>query len=114
MNAAFPEPLTLGVHPTPRGLGWIAFENPLAAYDWELIEARKDKNVICLNRIAELLDRLSPETLVLEAFEQRDSARRSRIAVLCRGMLTLAKERNIEVVIYGRRDIERCFATYGA
>ncbi|HUZ12294.1 MAG TPA: hypothetical protein VMU93_05545 [Caulobacteraceae bacterium] len=107
-------PLTFSVYPTARGFGWIAFEGPLAPYDWELVEITKDKNVAALRRIEELIERLQPETLVLEAFERRNSARSDRIANLCRALVSLAASRGVEVAIYGRRDIETCFATVGA
>lgn len=108
------QPITLSVHPTARGFGWIAFAGPQHPYDWELVEVRKDKNVVCLRRVEELIDRLLPETLVLEAFERRDSARKDRITKLCRGLSALAKDRAVEIAVYSRRDIAGCFQTVGA
>lgn len=107
-------PVTLGVYPTARGLGWVAFEGPRALHDWQLVEVRRNKNIACMRRMEELFERYHPETLVLETFERRNSARTDRISNLCRAMVALAHDRGVEVAIYGRHDVEGCFSTVGA
>ena len=115
MSASAPRrPLTLGVYPTVRGFGWIAFEGPLAAYDWGLVEVMGEKNARCLRKLERLIERLQPETLVLEAFEKEDSIRADRIARLCRGMISIAHGRGLDAAIYGRPEIELCFGPVGA
>ncbi len=106
--------LTLAVHPSTRGFGWIAFESPLAPYDWALVETPKNKNATCLRKVEELFERLQPEMLVLETFERRNSLRADRITRLCRGLVGLAVERGVEISLYERSDIESCFHTVGA
>jgi Holliday junction resolvasome RuvABC endonuclease subunit len=107
-------PLTFAVYPTARGFGWAALESPLAPHSGGLVEVTKDKNVVCLRKIEALLDQLEPETLVLEAFERRNSARTDRIAKLCRALVCMANDRSMEFAIYTRKDIEMCFGTNGA
>jgi Holliday junction resolvasome RuvABC endonuclease subunit len=115
MTAPRPFSLTLAIHPVSRGFGWIAFEGPFSPYDWGLVVVRgADKNARCLRRAERLLDRFQPEILVLEAFEKRRSARADRIALLGRGLVTLAGERRIEVAIYTRGEVKACFAKVGA
>lgn len=115
MTAGLPRrPLTLGIYPTSRGFGWVAMESPLAPFDWGLVEVRRDKNQTCMLRIEELLNRLMPETIVLETFEKRNSRRTDRIAKLCRGIAALGADRGIDVLAYSCCDIETCFATLGA
>ena len=107
--------LTLAIHPNSRGFGWIAFSSPLAPYDWGNAGARgKEKNAQCLRRVEKLLDRLTPESLVLEAFERTASTRRNRIANLGRAITALAIARGVEVVIYTFNDVRHRFASLGA
>ena len=105
---------TLAVHPTNRGLGWIAFEGAFAPYDWGTICPKKDKSLKCLRSVEALITRFVPDTLVLEAFEQRNSARKDRVARLCRSIQSFAIDRGIEVAIYTRGDVRACFAAVGA
>jgi Holliday junction resolvasome RuvABC endonuclease subunit len=109
-----PRSLIFAVHPTSRGFGWVAFEGPFAPFDWALVKARGDKNAICLRKLEGLIERLAPETLVLEAFGPRTSSRSDRIARLCKALVAHAMNRGIEVVIYTRGDIRACFASVGA
>jgi sugar phosphate isomerase/epimerase len=106
--------LTFAVYPTSRGFGWAAFTSPLAPHTGGLVEVARDKNVVCLRRIEALLADLEPETLVLEAFEPRNSARSDRIARLCRALVAISNDRGIELAIYTRKEIETCFSSLGA
>jgi Holliday junction resolvasome RuvABC endonuclease subunit len=115
MMAARPSFLTLAIHPTSRGFGWVAFEGPFAPHDWANVDIKKgDKNAISIRAVEAILDRLTPETLVLEAFEKQQSSRSDRIARLCRAIVGLASSRGIYVEIYERADIQACFRTVGA
>ena len=107
--------LTLGIHPTRRGIGWIAFESPLAPFDWGVAEVRSgDKNASILRYIERLAARLAPETIVLEAFERRTSARADRISRLGRAIVALCAAQDIDVAIYSRGEVKACFAHVGA
>lgn len=115
MSPPKPLSLTLAIHPVSHGFGWIAFEGPFAPYDWGLVIVRgADKNARCLRKAERLLDRFKPETLVLEAFEKRRSARADRITLLGRGLVALAAERSVEVAVYTRGEVKACFASVGA
>lgn len=118
MTAAPKHPqLTLGLHPTARGFGWIVFEGPLTPHDWGVSNAtnhRADKNEYCLRRIDRLFARFRPGTLVLEAFESHASKRQQRIVRLCRAIASLAADRGMDVAVYRRGDVRACFASVGA
>jgi hypothetical protein len=105
---------TLAIHPTSRGLGWVAFNGPFTPYDWGLACPKKDKNTRCLRKVEALIARFVPESLVIEAFERQESARRDRIARLCRAIQSLAADRGVEVAVYSRGDVRACFAAVGA
>ncbi|MGH7716065.1 MAG: hypothetical protein ACREML_08725 [Vulcanimicrobiaceae bacterium] len=102
--------ITLAVHPTWAGFGWAAFEGPFAPFDWGLVYVDCDKNARCLRRLERLLDRLGPQTFVLEAYEPRASARADRIAKLCRAMVDLATKSGADVAVHTRGDVQACFA----
>ena len=107
--------LTLAIHPNSRGFGWIALSGPFSPYDWGTVGVRgRDKNVRCLRHIEKLLDQLTPETVVLEAFDARNSKRRTRIANLGHAIVALAQGRIIDVAVYTFKDVQGVFADLGA
>jgi Holliday junction resolvasome RuvABC endonuclease subunit len=107
--------LTLAIHPTSKGFSWIAFENPFTIYDFRTVGARgTSKNERCLQRIERLIATLSPQTIVLEAFEPRLSSRASRVTKLGRAIVALAVTQRIEVAIYRFGQVQACFAHVGA
>lgn len=105
---------TLAIHPDRRGFGWVLFEGPLAVYDWGLCVGRPNKNVACLRKIETLLEKFSPQTVVLETFERPIARRADRITRLCRAIGALASDRGSDVAIYSRGDIVACFGDVGA
>lgn len=105
-----PDGLVFGFHASTKGFGWVAFEAPFQPFDWGLIEARGDKNRICLRRLGLHLDRLQPETLVMEVYRNGATRRSSRVVRLCDAVQDMAAERGIEVRLYGRADIQAAFA----
>ena len=106
--------LTLAIHPNSRGFGWIALSGPFSPYDWGTVGVRgRDKNVRCLRHIEKLLDQLTPETVVLEAFDARNSKRRTRIANLGHAIVALAQGRIIDVAVYTFKDVQGVFADLG-
>jgi Holliday junction resolvasome RuvABC endonuclease subunit len=112
--SAHPSNLTLAVHPDRKGFGWVAFNGPFSAYDWGRSEARRNKNSVCLSKIEALIERLTPQTVVLEAYERPDAIRAARITRLCRAIMALAADRGLEVAVYTRADVTASFLTVGA
>lgn len=107
------KPLVLGVYPSCRGFGWIAFEGPFAAYDWGLVFVSRDKNIRSLAHFERLLDRLAPETVVLEVIP--GGVRRTpRVATLQKAFVAAAGDRAIELAAYARGEVRTTFASAGA
>ena len=106
--------ITLAIHPNSHGFGWIAFEGPFTPYDWGPVRVTTDKNANCLRRAERLFDRLSPETLVLEAAEPTNSRRVGRITKLTRALTALAESKGVEVSTYSFPVVQSCFAHIGA
>lgn len=107
-------PRVVAIHPVSRGFGWVVFEGPLAPLDWGFSVTRGEKNVMCIEKVDNLIAKHLPETLVLEAFEPRYSSRSERMTRLGRALTTLATSRGIDVAVFTRIDVKACFATNGA
>jgi hypothetical protein len=105
------KPRLFALHCSARGFGFIVFEGE-APYDWGTVTARGDKNAMVLRKLARLLERFSPEALVLE--EPSDGARADRIVELHAAIETLCRSRNIDVYRYPLLDIQRRFSRVGA
>jgi Holliday junction resolvasome RuvABC endonuclease subunit len=96
-------------------MSWIVFDGPFAVLDWGNTVAKgSTKNSVCLRKLEAVIERVKPETIVLEAFEKGNSRRNDRITRLCRSMVALAADRGVEVAVYGRKDVQSCFASVGA
>ena len=107
--------LTFGFHPTARGFGWVAFESPLSVYDHGLVTIKeKDKNRPCLEHVERLLERLKPETLVLESFDTHSAQRSKRIRALCVAVVGMAADQGMALAVYTRADVREVFASVAA
>ena len=109
-----PTLLTLAIHATSRGFGFVVFEGPFTVHDWGTVVARGDKNAVCLKKVAVMLERYSPEALLLEAAGKDSSLRSERIARLYKGVASLAVSSGIDVSIYKFRDVQAAFRDVGA
>lgn len=109
-----PPHLTLAIHADRKGFGWVAFEGPFAVHDWGLHRARRNKNLVCLTRVEQILAKLNPEAVVLEAYEAPQARRAIRITLLMRAVAALAADRGATVAVYSRSDVSACFLDVGA
>ncbi|WP_307352210.1 hypothetical protein [Caulobacter ginsengisoli] len=106
--------LVLAVYPTARGFGWACFDGPFTLFESGLHSVSKDKNAACLRKIEGLLERLKPETLVLEAFDKGSSLRSGRIRRLSLSIVTLAADQGLELAVFTKADVQAAFAGVGA
>lgn len=106
--------LTFALHATSRGFGYVAFEGPFTPHDWGTVIARGDKNAVCLRKLDLMLERFTPEALLLEASGKGSSLRSERIARLYQAVATMAASRGINVHVYRLGDVKACFASVGA
>lgn len=105
------KPRLFALHCSAKGFGFVVFEGE-ATYDWGTVTARGDKNAITLRKLVRLLDRFSPEALVLE--EPSGAGRSDRIVELHAAIETLSRSRNIDLYQYLPSDIQRRFSRVGA
>jgi Holliday junction resolvasome RuvABC endonuclease subunit len=99
----------LGIHLSARGFGWVICESPTSLLDWGTVDIRNDQTTKALARLKQLMDKYKPESLALEAFDDKNSRRRPRIRGLCRAVVKLANRRGIVVRVFARADIQKTF-----
>lgn len=106
--------LILALHATSRGFGYVLFEGPFAPHDWGAITVKNNKSIACLDRLEKLLDRFTPECLILEESGQGVTRRHQRLTRLYRSMASVAGSRSIDVFVYTKAQIQACFVPVGA
>ena len=106
-------PPIMALHATSRGFGFVVMSGPFSLVDWGTRHAGKHKNAACLASLTALLDHFDPHTLVLEDPSQlpRRSARINRLYL---AIAALCQSRSIDLAVFSRADIHRCYATVGA
>jgi Holliday junction resolvasome RuvABC endonuclease subunit len=102
----------MALHCGAQGVGYVVFEGD-AVFDWGTVVARDDKNAMSLRKLARVLDRFSPETLVMEEAE-RSARRADRIVQLQSEIAILCHNRNIDVHVYLQAEVQQNFSRAGA
>lgn len=111
MNTKTHPDRVLAVAPTTRGFAYVVFESALAPFDWGShgISGPR-KNAKFLQRLEAIIERCHPQVIVL----QDTMRRRARIRTLSLAIRHMAASAQIDVHIYHRAAIRRCFAPAGA
>lgn len=105
-------PRLVALHCGAKGVGFVVFEGQ-AIYDWGTIVVHGDKNAMALRKLTRLIDRFSPEVLVLE--DANTAARRAdRLVHLYNAIASLCQSRNIGVQLYPQWAIQHHFSQVGA
>ena len=106
-------PPIMALHATSRGFGFVVMSGPFSLVDWGTRDACKDKNSTCLASLTTLLDHFDPHTLVLED-PSKLPRRSARINRLYQAIAALCQSRSIDLAVFSRADIHRCYAMVGA
>lgn len=115
MNHETIQKRVLSIYLTTRGLGFVLMDAPLSPIDWGTREVRgKNKNAICLAKVAALLEAHQPDVLVLEDANGKEARRATRIRRLSQSIDSLANDQAISLARLSRREVKRCFERFGA
>jgi hypothetical protein len=115
MNHSSQETLRiLAVHPTIRGFGYVVFERKEQLIDWGLKVAMDDINVRCLRLIEDLINRYTPDLIVIEDRKTKSSRRRRRVKQLLARIVKLSAKRKIECKHISRLAVRETFAQFGS
>lgn len=100
------------IAPSTNGFGFAVMENG-RLIDWGNRQAKKDKNKESLIKLDKLLSRYSPDVVVLQDVEAKDSRRRNRIRLLIQRIQSLAKNLKINVELVSRKKVMQIFFVNG-
>jgi hypothetical protein len=99
----------LGIAPSSRGFGFALMEGDNVLVDWGVKRVKGDKNARSLSNVANLIEHYKPNAIVLENTRSQGSRRRSRVQALIEDIVELAKEQNITVKRFSRKQLNRGF-----
>jgi hypothetical protein len=105
--------LVLAFYPHAKGFAYVLFEGPHSLVDWGMSDLlRADRLQQYLLRLKVLLDRYSPDALVLRKI--RRGTRGDEGAEIIQAMTDLAKKRGIQTACISRKQIQEAFAHLGS
>jgi len=105
----------LALYPSPQGIAFVLFEDSLSLVDWGLTEMKgQTKNEHCIQFVERIVDRYSPDVIVIQDTDQRGSRRDERVRALYRSFGTLASVKGIDVARYAKADVNKAFDAAGA
>src|SRR2546425_11986702 len=96
--------------PYSRGFGFVVFEGPEHLIDWGLKEARREKEIRCLQHAAQLIETYHPDVLVIEAIHDPQCRRCPRVRTLLHAMSQLAAEKKLKTRSFSRRAVQATFS----
>lgn len=105
---------SLAIDPTHRGFGFAVLEGPDRLIDWGLCYVTGDTTPGSLRRLADLLRRYRPDTLVLEDCAARTCRRGPRVRNLLGRMAAIAAGSRIRVHRVSSDAVRRAFSTNSA
>lgn len=105
----------LALAPVYRGLGYVVFDHERELLDWGVMEARRNKNAVCLEKARLLLQLFAPKSVALELIGARSCRRRQRIRELISDLALLAEEGGHQLAFCDRSTVVTCLGlSHGA
>ncbi len=80
----------LAIDPTHRGFGYVVLE-PELLVDWGICQVRADKTRRTIDRVSDLVRRLTPDVLVIEDIDHPDCRRGERVRELLHALESIAR-----------------------
>jgi len=103
----------LAIAPSTRGFGFAVLEGQEKLVDWGVKSIKKNKNIGAIAKVEEMIVRYRPDVIVLEDHLAKHSRRCARIQALSRGIIAMAKSRNVTVALFSRERVRRAFFADG-
>lgn len=100
----------LAIEPSTKGFGFAVMEGPEQLIDWGLKVVRGDKNSECLKKVAQLIDRYSPDLIVTEDYRHKNSRRSRRVRRLLKAILALASKKKVRGRSVSRAAVRTAFS----
>lgn len=110
--------LILSIAPSVQGFGFAFFDGIWTPIDWGFKKTSKPKNEQTCLQVEALIERYSPDVLLIEDPLPEKPAvrwtRAPRVKTLLSDLEALGEKKNILVAKYTRGDIQECFAQFNA
>src|SRR5207249_4358616 len=104
----------LAIDPISRGFGFAILEGPERLIDWGVVHVRGvDRHMKCLKRVAGLLQRYTPEIVVIENWSRPGGRRRERAKLLIQGIADIALEQGTRIGKVSRKEVLKAFREIG-
>lgn len=114
MNHDPADAVVLAIYPITRGVGFALMKSPLSPIDWGIKGIQRgDRHASCLEKVAALVERHQPDTIVLEDPTAPRLQRARGIDRLTRAIESLARHERIDVYRYPRSVVQECFSQFG-
>jgi hypothetical protein len=115
MSESFQETFRLlAIRPTHGAFGYVLFESNEKLVDWGLKIARHDTNARCIKLVEDLINRYTPDVILIEDFAIKRSRRRQRVKNLLARIVKLSAKREIQCKRVSRLTIKETFARFGS
>lgn len=104
----------LSIDPYLRGFGWALLEGPDLLVDWGIYQTRTKQPERMLGRIADLLQRYSPDSVVVEDISRPRCRRRERARSLISDICDMARAADVAVRSVAMQDVREHYRDLGA
>jgi Holliday junction resolvasome RuvABC endonuclease subunit len=104
----------LAIDPSSGGFGFVVFEGPERLIDWGVKTARKETNARCVRLIADLLERYTPDAVVIEDLAGKRSRYGRRVKELLGTIARLAAQKEVECSRVSRVTVKELFTSFGS
>jgi Holliday junction resolvasome RuvABC endonuclease subunit len=100
----------LGIAPSSYGCGFAVMEGENTLVDWGVKTVNGGgKNARCLSNVGNLVAHYQPTVIIIEDALAKGSRRSSRIRALIEKIVIMAKDENIKVKRYSRKQMNLAF-----
>jgi hypothetical protein len=107
--------LVMSVFPNARGIAHVVFEGPDSPVDWGICDPRGSRRKHqAIRLIGKLVDRYSPDVIILRDRAGVRSGRNWRYAALVDALETFAKQKKISIARYSRDEVRQSFDSLGS
>ncbi|MBI1818669.1 MAG: hypothetical protein HYR72_27105 [Deltaproteobacteria bacterium] len=104
----------LSLDPTSRGFGYAVLEAPDLLIDWGVCQVRIEKREGALRKVAALIHRFAPDTVVVEDTRDQHCRRGQRARDLILAIVALARTMDVAVVRVSRTTVRDHYTDLGA
>jgi hypothetical protein len=107
--------LVMSVFPSAHGIAHVVFEGPNAPVEWGICDPHGDrKKHKAIRRIAALVERYSPDILILRDRTGIRLKRNWRHATLVEALEKLARRKGIAIARFSRHQVRQSFGSLGS